>query len=90
VQLLAQERLTSKQREIVKYVSIMVDEISVTRLVKRLVRILDCSETTVWNNIKPLKRIGILSYGNSKYKGIPVMMTEIGEIVCEKLMEERP
>jgi Fe2+ or Zn2+ uptake regulation protein len=87
VQKIADERLTAKQKAIMKYVSVMVDEIAITKLVRRLMKMLACSETAVWNNVNQLRRIGVLEYGNVHTKGMPVRVTEVGRIVCENVME---
>ena len=83
IQSLAQERLTQKQRKIILYVRDSVERVPVTPLVQRLVEVLDCSETAVWNNLKQLKNSGIIMYGDSSTKGLPVLLTPIGLLITQ-------
>ncbi|MBI2112209.1 hypothetical protein HYT52_01605 [Candidatus Woesearchaeota archaeon] len=87
LQLLAEERLTAKQKKILEYVSVMSDSVTVTSLVHTLTDVLRCSQSAVWNNLRPLKKAGILSYGDANRKGIPVKMTQIGRVICIHLVE---
>ena len=87
LQLLAEERLTAKQKNILGYISEISEPITVTRLVQTLTDVLHCSESAIWNNLRPLKKAGILSYGDANSKGIPVKMTKIGRVISIHLRE---
>jgi len=52
-------------------------EIAVSRLVVNFSSLHHCSKTSVWNNLKQLKEIGLLEYGDVKNKGIAVKLTKI-------------
>ena len=82
---LSQERLTAKQKKIIQYAGELNQDIPVTRLVNQLVDHLTCSKATVWNNLNQLKRIGILSYGDSTSKGLPVKITPLGKLISEEI-----
>jgi len=63
-------------------------KINVTKLVSKLSKELNCSESTIWNNLNPLKKISLVNYGSLQNKGIPVQLTKIGEIISKKLNDE--
>ncbi len=54
---LAMERLTSRQKIIIKEVR---SNESLSSLVVRISRLTGCSKTAVWNNINGLKRAGLI------------------------------
>lgn len=58
------ERLTQKQKYILHYVHKNPEARSVTFLVKIISSDLDCSESAVWDNVRSLKRCGILETNN--------------------------
>lgn len=78
-------QLTAKQKEIILYICEIDQDVPVTRLVNQLAEHLACSKATVWNNLNQLKRIGILSYGDSTSKGLPVKVTSLGRVISEDL-----
>ena len=82
---LAVERLTSKQKKILIYLSEQLEIEKVARLVPILCQELTCSQSTVWNNLKALKRSKLIDYGNQNSKGLPTKLTDNGEIVSAQL-----
>lgn len=84
---LAKEKLTQKQKRILVYLiqKNEDDTTNVTALVSRLSRELNCTQTTVWNNLDPLKRIGLVDYGSLKKRGLPVRLTGTGMLVSGAL-----
>ncbi len=54
-------------------------------LVSRLSKELDCSQSAVWNNLRQLKRAGLIECGSLQNKGLPVKLNEAGEIVSKAL-----
>lgn len=84
LQLLAQERLTAKQKKILEYVSTLSDPVTVTKLVHTLTDVLHCSPSAVWNNLRPLKKARILEYGDVRRKGLAVEITQIGKLLWRK------
>ena len=82
---LARERLTAKQKGIIRYLDRSHQDIPATRLVRDLIGPLACSEATVWNNLNQLKRIGILSSGDIRTKGQPVKITVLGKLISHGL-----
>ncbi|MBI2102418.1 HTH domain-containing protein [Candidatus Woesearchaeota archaeon] len=78
-------RLTTKQKQILCYVLHLERKIVVTTFVAELSTQLQCSKTTIWNNLAQLKAIGLLSYGNRQSKGSPVQLTSIGVFLSQSL-----
>jgi len=89
LKLLAQERLTAKQKAILQYLCTSQEELPVTRLVLKLKQELHCSETAVWNNLTQLKRIGILRYGDVQTKGLLVKVTDNGKLICKNVQDDK-
>ncbi|MBS3052508.1 MAG: HTH domain-containing protein [Candidatus Aenigmarchaeota archaeon] len=56
---LLENRLTKKQRNILQYLNENRDE-SVTRSVKNISYLLNCSQSCIWNNINSLKKCGLI------------------------------
>ena len=52
-------------------------------MVIKLSQNLNCSITNIWDNLRRLKRIGILDYGNSKNKGHSIILTKEGNLVLK-------
>ena len=89
LQLLAEERLTAKQKNILGYISEISEPVTVTRLVYTLTDVLHCSQSAVWNNLRPLKKAGILQYGDAAHKGLAVQLTANGELITSHLKENK-
>ena len=89
LQIFSRERLTSKQKRILQFIATnnKTRLLPVTPLALELFQALHCSETTVWNNLRQLKKIGIISYGDQRNKGIPVVITTLGKIIINGLEE---
>ena len=97
LQIFSRERLTSKQKRILQLISKQhtiqnavqhkISMLSVTPMALELVHTLNCSQTAVWNNLRQLKKIGIISYGDQRNKGIPVVITTLGKIIINGLEE---
>jgi len=66
----------------------IAEEISVSRLVRILEKNLSCSQTALWSNLRQLKRVGILNYGDAKTKGTPVVLTKVGKMISKYLEEK--
>ncbi|RLJ07026.1 MAG: hypothetical protein DRP13_04460 [Candidatus Aenigmatarchaeota archaeon] len=82
---LARERLTKKQKLILRYLRDNHENITVTSLVPVLSEKLNCSESAVWNNLRSLRKASLVSYGCLDSKGIPAKLTDFGEIVSREL-----
>ena len=59
-----------------------------TSLVKLLKIELKCAETTVWNSINQLKKIGIIDYVNFSDKAKTITLTKEGKYISECLEEK--
>lgn len=88
---LANERLTQKQKKIVLALEKNEHKVNVTRVVPLLAEMLSCSHSTIWNNLRSLKKSGLVSYGSVHENGKVVELTRFGKIVVEELekMEEK-
>jgi len=75
---LAEERLTQKQKFILLFLASLETKVNVTQLVGVLTEELDCSASAVWNNLKSLKRAGLVSFGSKNSKGKLVRLTKVG------------
>jgi len=53
----------------------------VTNFVSSISTVINCSKSTIWLNIKQLKRAELLEYSNSKNKGSPISLTKIGKAI---------
>jgi Fe2+ or Zn2+ uptake regulation protein len=82
---LAKIRLTSKQKSILNDLQSLEEKIPVTQFVLNISQSLECSKTTIWNNLKQLKEIGLINYGNSKNKGSPITLTKGGKLILKEL-----
>ncbi|HLC71415.1 MAG TPA: HTH domain-containing protein, partial [Candidatus Nanoarchaeia archaeon] len=82
IESLCKERLTQKQKQILEYISSNQEEITITKLVDKLTVVLHCSHSTLWNNIRQLKRMEILQ---SHAKGSPIEITLIGKYISQKM-----
>jgi len=69
-------------------VLIRLEDINVTKLVCNLSNEIKCSKSTLWNNLRALKRSELIIYSSVKNKGLPVKLTEIGKIVSKELERE--
>jgi len=58
---------------------------SVTNLVESLSEKHNIAPSTVRWNLKKLVELNLITAGNSKNKGIPVKLTDSGELVCKIL-----
>lgn len=85
LQAIARERLTQKQKKSLLVINTLQEDLPVTRVVQQLVKILACSETTIWNNLHQLKAVGMVSYGDVSTKGKPLIITSLGKIICKGL-----
>ena len=78
---IAKQRLTAKQKIILRE---LVDNTkNATKLVEYLAGKLYCSRSALWNNLRELKEIGLVSW-NSKCE-----LTEIGMIISHELRGEK-
>ncbi len=82
---LAKERLTQKQKLILVYLKDNDNSLTVTSLVSVLSMHLKCSSSSVWNNVRPLKKSYLVDYGSLMQKGIPVRLTKVGAMVSKEL-----
>ena len=60
LQKILNERLTKKQKAILEHLTYNKYE-SATRAVKNLSKLLNCSESCIWDNLNSLKRCGLIS-----------------------------
>ncbi len=80
------ERLTSRQKSIIVSIqNSITNPTPVTRAVKILSAQLKSSESSLWLNLKQLKKIGLIEFGNHKTKGEPVRLTPIGKWLAANL-----
>ena len=70
------------KKQILEYISSNQEEITITKLVDKLTVELHCSHSTLWNNIRQLKRMEILQ---SHAKGSPIEITLIGKYISQKM-----
>ena len=84
---LAVERLTKKQKHILIYLKSHKESANATNLVALLSKELRCAQTTVWNNVRSLKRAGLIVYGSRNGKSSPVRLLRCAHIISEKLQE---
>jgi Fe2+ or Zn2+ uptake regulation protein len=78
---LARERLTRRQKRILAALRSPMVQRSATDLVRELQRTLGCSPSTVWNNLRGLRRGLLLEYGGN----VPVQLTPAGDLVAASL-----
>jgi biotin operon repressor len=84
LQHMAKERLTTKQRQILLFLSELGGHVPITRLVEMVREVLHCSETAVWNNVRQLQRMEVIQCGDQNKKGMPVTLTKIGKILTQQ------
>lgn len=89
LELFCKERLTHKQKKIIEYSSISLEQIAVTKLVHHLAELLRCSRSAVWNNLRQLKRIGLLQFGDVTTKGAIVRLSPLGKLLAEKMQNDK-
>ncbi len=87
VQIISKERLTTKQKIILREINHLQQEMTVTTFVVHSAELLHCSKTAVWNNVRQLNAIGLIRYGGANTKGIPLTITSLGKIICKGLEE---
>lgn len=80
---IAQERLTQKQKLILNYLKNSYDKTNVTKLVPRLAKELNCSESAIWNNLNSLKKSLLICYGSLQNKGADVILTPVGKLISQ-------
>jgi Mn-dependent DtxR family transcriptional regulator len=81
---LAKERLNYKQKEILKYLSSEAARFkTTTSIVKDLAKILNCSESALFNNVNSLKRSGLVE----NELGKPLKLTKIGKLILKEVMK---
>jgi hypothetical protein len=54
-----------------------------TNLILRVRDELQCSSSALWNNLRQLKRIGIVDFGDIESKGKKVVLTHFGKLLCD-------
>lgn len=54
-----------------------------------LSRSIRCAPTTLWTNLRQLKRARILQYGDATHKGLPVQLTAIGKLIASHLKNKK-
>lgn len=79
------ERLTAKQKNILKFLSSQGTADNVTNMVGILAQKMCCSKSAVWNNLKSLKRARLISFGCMKKRGDPVTLTKAGIMIANNL-----
>ncbi|MBI2148556.1 HTH domain-containing protein [Candidatus Woesearchaeota archaeon] len=80
--------LNSKQKKIIIHLRNNNVNINVTRIIENLSENLKCSKSTIWNNLKVLKKYKLIDYGSLNNKGIPINITNIGRFISEYLEEK--
>jgi Fe2+ or Zn2+ uptake regulation protein len=86
---LGRERLTKKQKKILKFLIAERTKASVTRLVPIMSEKLECSQSAVWNNLLSLKKSHLVDFGSMENRGRPVRLTESGLILARNLMGDK-
>ena len=84
---LARERLTKKQKHILAFITEIREPVTVTKLVGLLEERLNCSASSLWLNLKSLRRCQLLEFGDRRQKGIPVRISEAGRMVSFSMKE---
>jgi len=80
----ASTRLTKKQRMLLRWLSEEYrEEMVYTALIERISEDLDIPKSTVRWNLRGLREVGLIRAGDKENKGIPVRLTERGQIVAE-------
>lgn len=80
------DRLTEKQREILRWLCEKYDEEMVyTVLIERLSFELGIPKSTVRWNLRGLREAGVIRAGDKDNKGIPVGLSEIGRVLADYL-----
>ena len=80
------DRLTEKQREILRWLGEKYDEEMVyTVLIERLSFELGIPKSTVRWNLRGLREDGVIRAGDKDNKGIPVGLSEIGRVLADYL-----
>jgi len=87
IQTISKERLTTKQKLILKEIERLPEEMTVTKFVVHFAGTLHCSETAVWNNLRQLHAMELVHYGGPNTRGIPLTITPLGKIICNRLEE---
>ncbi|MBI1973589.1 hypothetical protein HYS54_02135 [Candidatus Micrarchaeota archaeon] len=82
---IAREALTQKQKIILSHLREVSGKTNVTRLVPTLASRLDCSKSSVWNQLRVLKRTSLVSYGSTSERGVPATLTEAGWLVSKNI-----
>lgn len=78
---LALAKLTKKQKETLLIISKSESEINATNLVINVSKNLNCSQSTVWNNLRSLRNFGLIECGCKQIKGQKVVLTTAGEVI---------
>ncbi len=84
---LARERLTMKQKKILRYMANSSKRISITQMVLQLSTHFLCSQAAIWVNIRQLKKIGLIQCGDPKNRGLPVLLSKTGRMISEGLSD---
>ena len=86
---LSKERLNQKQKKILFHLNKTEEKSNVTNLVCKLSTELNCSKSALWNNLKSLKKLGLLDYSSLSNKGLPVKLTKVGRLIAKTLQEDK-
>ena len=76
-----ERRLTDKQRIMIKIVAELEGNALYTKLIERISAELSIPKSTVRWNLKGLRDAGFIAAGDRNNKGIPVRLTEMGQIL---------
>ena len=82
----AKQRLTSKQKKILKFLkTATISKAPITRLVNLLSNEINSSKSSIWLNLKQLKNIKLITYGDQNSKGLPVKLTAVGKWIARNI-----
>ncbi len=84
---LVDKRLTKNQKRVLKKIE-TAQKTTMTSLSNILPEELNISKTTVRNTLQILRDVGLINCGDAKNKGQLVSLTNIGEIIIERLKDK--
>ena len=75
------DNLSSRQKKVLLLVIEEQEAISATKFIQKIVIGADCSESTLWNVVRSLKKQGLVDFANGTGS---IQLTVVGKIIAEK------
>jgi len=78
---LVMSQLSGRQVSALEIISRNGFDLSATRLIASLAEQLECSNSTVWNVLRSLYKLGLIECGTKEDKGRKLELTRLGEFL---------